>query len=171
MPILVLAVAAFLSLAQFAHAQGTIFRVRHAEKAPAAEGDKNPPLSPTGRARAEALAAILRDAGITAIYATEFQRTQQTAEPLARALNLSVTVVPAADTAGLVAKLKDAHGQSLVVGHSNTIPDVLKALGAEGSYGIADDEYDNLFVWSGGDKSQLIRLRLPVPAKSPPPSP
>ncbi len=167
MPLLVFAVVAFLSLAQFAHAQGTTFLVRHAEKAPASEGDKNPPLSPAGRVRAEALAAILRDAGITVIYATEFQRTQQTAEPLARALNLSVTVVPAADTAGLVAKLKDMRSQALVVGHSNTIPEVVKALGAKDAIRIADDEYDSLFVCVGNDPAQSIRLHMPVPTLPP----
>src|SRR5438045_7579771 len=63
-------------------AQSTIFFVRHAEKA--GGGGDNPDLSEAGRARAESLATVLKDADISAIYTTELKRTQQTAAPLAK---------------------------------------------------------------------------------------
>src|SRR5205823_9140645 len=79
-----------------AAAQSTIFIVRHAEKA--ASGGDNPDLSEAGRARAETLASMLKDAGVSAIYVTEFKRTQQTAAPLAKMLHLDPTIVPAKDS-------------------------------------------------------------------------
>src|SRR5881394_2278280 len=108
-------------------AQSTIFIVRHAEKA--GDDDNDPDLSEIGRARAETLARILKDAEITAIYTTEFKRTQQTAAPLAKILGLNVTTVSGKDSAELKSKLHDSHGNILVISHSNTIPELIKGLG------------------------------------------
>jgi phosphohistidine phosphatase SixA len=135
--------------------QSTVFIVRHAEKV---DDSKDAELSETGRARAETLANMLRDAKIGAIYATEFKRTQQTAAPLAKALGLTVTTLPAADQAALVAKLRASTANSLVVGHGNTIPDVIKALGISEPVNISESDYDNLFVVVFGEKPCLIRL-------------
>lgn len=143
-------------------AEPTIFLIRHAEKAEGATGDaKDPDLSPAGRARADALALMLKDAGITSVFVTELRRTQQTAAPLARAADIQPTVVPAKETAALVDKLKEARGNVLVVGHSNTLPEIIRALGAPEPISIADEEYDNLFIWTGGAQPQLLRLRQP----------
>ena len=140
-----------------AAAQSTIFIVRHAEKNENAGND--PDLSDAGRARAEALANALKDARITAIYATEFKRTQETAAPLAKALGLEVAKLPAKETAALVAKLRDLHGgNALVVGHSNTVPQLIKSLGIETPIKIADADYDNLFVVTLDEKPRLIQL-------------
>jgi broad specificity phosphatase PhoE len=143
------------ALLSTATAQSTIFVVRHAEKA---DATKDPDLSEAGRARAEALAKTLRDANITAIYATEFKRTQQTAAPLAKALGLTVTVLPAQDSAALIATLRALKGNALVVGHGDTIPNLIKALGVSEPINIADNDYDNLFVLVLHEKPQLIRL-------------
>jgi probable phosphoglycerate mutase len=139
-----------------AAAQSTIFIVRHAEKAQR-DGD-DPDLSEAGRARAESLANLLKDAGISAIYTSEVKRTKQTAAPLARALHLDPTVVAANERAALIAKLKDASGDVLVVGHSNTIPDLIRALGITTPVTIADNDYDNLFVLILEEKPRLLRL-------------
>ena len=135
--------------------QSTVFIVRHAEKA---NDSKDAELSETGRARAETLANMLRDSKISAIYTTEFKRTQQTAAPLAKALGLTVTTLPAENQAALVAKLRASTGNSLVVGHGNTIPDIIKALGITEPVNIPDGDYDNLFVVVLGEKPYLIRL-------------
>jgi broad specificity phosphatase PhoE len=89
-------------------AQSTVFIVRHAEKA---DDSKDADLSEAGRARAEALANMLRDSKISVIYTTEFKRTQQTAAPLAKTLGLTITTLPAEDRAALVAKLRRSHCQ------------------------------------------------------------
>ena len=136
--------------------QSTVFIVRHAEKA---DASKDAELSEAGRPRAEALANMLRDSKISVIYTTEFKRTQQTAAPLAKALGLTITTLPAANQAALVAKLRTSTApNSLVVGHGNTIPDVIKALGISELINISESDYDNLFVVLLGEKPYLVRL-------------
>ena len=154
------AASLMLPLASIA-AEPTVFVVRHAEKAESTTGDpKDPELSQAGRARADSLAFMLKDAAITSVYATEFKRTQKTAEPFARARGLRPTIVPAKDTAALVARLKQADGNVLVVGHSNTVPEILKELGASEPITLDESEYDNLFIWRAGPPPQLIRLHF-----------
>ncbi|HSV62599.1 MAG TPA: phosphoglycerate mutase family protein [Chthoniobacterales bacterium] len=145
-------------LVSTAAAQSTIFIVRHAEKAQNSGDD--PDLSEAGRARAESLANLLKDASISAIYTSELKRTQQTAAPIAKILHLEPTVIAAKDRAALLAKLKDSSGNVLVVGHSNTIPDLIEALGVATPISIADNDYDNLFVVVLEEKPRLIRLHF-----------
>jgi broad specificity phosphatase PhoE len=139
-----------------AAAEPTIFIVRHAEKATGGDA-KDPLLSEAGQARGQALATALKDAGITAIFATEFKRTQSTAEPLAHALHLETTIVPAKETETLLARLKELSGNALIVAHSNTIPDIVKGLGASMNFTIEEPDYDNLLVLRPGS-SELLRL-------------
>jgi broad specificity phosphatase PhoE len=134
-----------------AYAQKLVFVVRHAERADGGamqmQAQTDPPLSAAGEARALKLAKMLGDAGIQAIFATEYRRTQDTAKPLATKLGLTIRQFPLRDTAALLAALrKDAANDIvLIIGHSNTVPAILKALGGS-DVAIADDEYDNLFV-------------------------
>jgi broad specificity phosphatase PhoE len=96
------ALALFLLLfvsASIASAQPVAVIVRHGEKV--TNGGTDPDLSSAGRARADALARILKDSGITAIFTTEFKRTQETAAPTATSAHVAPTVVVAKDTAGL----------------------------------------------------------------------
>lgn len=153
----------FLLVALPAAAQQAIFVVRHAERADTASGAApmmatDPDLSDAGRARAESLAAALKDAKITAIFVTPYKRTQQTAEPLAKALGIQPTAIDPKDAAGLIEKVKATAGNVLVVGHSNTVPDVLTRLGIADAPKLADTDYDNLFLVLRGDKSSLVRL-------------
>ncbi|HEX6973250.1 MAG TPA: phosphoglycerate mutase family protein [Vicinamibacterales bacterium] len=160
----ILALVFLLTSAAAAAAQSTVFVVRHAERADGGTTSpmmgNDPDLSDAGRARAQALAAVLRDAGITAIFATEFKRTQQTAAPLAKALGISVTTVSAKEPGALIAKIKAASGNVLVVGHSNSVPDVVTGLGVTPPVTIGDAEYDNLFVVRLGDKPSVLRLHF-----------
>ena len=135
--------------------QSTVFIVRHAEKA---DDSKDAELSEVGRARAEALANMLRDSKISDIYTAEVKRTQQTAAPLAKALGLTITTLLSENHAALVAKLRASTANSLVVGHGNTIPDIIKALGISEPVNISESDYDNLFVVVLGEKPYLIRL-------------
>ena len=124
----------------------TFVVVRHAEKA--TDDPENPGLSAAGRARATALAERLRDTPLVATYATEFRRTQQTAQPAAALHGVPVQAYfargPAAE---VVAQWRQAHdaGTVLVVGHSNTVPAIIAALGGP-AVTIADEEFDGLFV-------------------------
>ena len=110
------------------------------------QAQTDPPLSTEGEARAQKLAAMLADAGVKDIFATEFKRTQDTAKPLAMKTGVAVERIGSTDTALLVAKIKShPNDVVLVVGHSNTLPAILKAL-AGVDVSIADNEYDNLFI-------------------------
>jgi broad specificity phosphatase PhoE len=156
------ALALFLLLfvsVSIASAQPVVVIVRHAEKA--ADGGTDPDLSSAGRARADALARILKDSGITGIFTTEFKRTQETAAPTAASVHVTPTVVAAKDTAGLVARLHQLNGNALVVGHDNTIPDIIKALGIDSQINIPADDYSELLIVTLGDKPQLFRLHYP----------
>jgi broad specificity phosphatase PhoE len=146
--------------ASIASAQPVVVIVRHAEKV--ADGGTDPDLSAAGRARADALARILKDSGITGIFTSEFKRTQETAAPTATSAHLTPTVVAAKDTAALVAKLHQLNGNALVVGHGDTIPNLIKALGINAAVIIPDSDYSELFIVTLGDKPQLFRLYYPL---------
>lgn len=140
-------------------AQSAVFTVRHAERADAgmaAPAGADPDLSDAGRARAETLASMLRDARITAIFVTELKRTQQTAAPLAKQLGLTPSVVSSKDPATVAARVTAASGNVLVVGHSTTVPAILKALGIADSVTIDESDFGNLFIV---DRGRLLRLR------------
>lgn len=126
-----------------------VYVVRHAEKAVVAN-DPNPPLSEAGQARARALAAELRDAGVDAVLVTQLQRTQATAAPLASALRIvpDTFQTRAEGHVAAVAAAARAHtGRTvLVVGHSNTVPAIVTALGGPAMAELCDAEYANLFV-------------------------
>src|SRR5213078_478315 len=140
-------------------AQPVVVIVRHAEKA--SDGGNDPDLSSAGRARADALARILKNSGITAIFTSEFKRTQETAAPIATSTHLTPTVVAAKDTAGLVAKLHQLNGNALVVAHGDTIPNIIKALGINSPINIPDADYSELLIVTLGDNPQLFRLHYP----------
>ena len=150
----------FLLLVAAAQGAPVIFVVRHAEKT--TDGGKDPELSPAGRKRAEELAQILKDSHITAIFVTEFKRTQETAAPTAKAAGVSSTVVPSNDIPGLVEKLRALNGNVLVVGHGNTIPDLMKALGITTPVNIPETDYTEIFVVSLSNPPQLLRLHYPL---------
>jgi phosphohistidine phosphatase SixA len=152
--------AAFLLLAalalptvlsgQQAAGEKLVFIVRHAEKANATEQD--PSLSESGRARAVALAAVLRDAGVTDVLVTPRKRTHETAVVVTQARQLTAHVVPfGASTpehvAAVAAAVRSAKGNAvLVVGHSNTVTHIVAALGGPRLPELCDAEYANLFI-------------------------
>jgi len=153
-----------------------VLLVRHAEKA--AQPVQDPPLTESGRARAEALVPIAIDAGVSAIITTQFDRTKSTAAPSAVALSITPAIVqagPLAQHAKAVADevLKHAGKTVLVVGHSNTIPAIVGALGGPTFRDLCDSEYDALFVVVIGDAGspRLVRSRFGAPSPNDPSCP
>lgn len=128
----------------------SIFIVRHAEKAKISGSmKKDPPLTQAGQARARELARVLGDVPLKAVYATEFQRTQQTAAPAAARAGVSVQKRKSDELAKLAAELRRDHSSDdvLVVAHSDTIGDLIKALGGPADVGeLPSKAYDNLFI-------------------------
>jgi broad specificity phosphatase PhoE len=159
------ALAVLLAAAAGAAAQQAIIVVRHAEKA-----DQTPDssLSPQGRARAKALADLLRGAGVTHVITSEYQRSRETAAPLATALGLTAEQVPARDLPALVAKVRalDPASIVLVVGHSNTIPPMLAVLGWPNTLDLHEGDYDNVFVLAPhpGQRASMVRLKYGQPS-------
>jgi broad specificity phosphatase PhoE len=139
----------------------TVILVRHAEKVDASD---NPELSAAGYERAKSLAALLREVPIDAVYTTPFHRTRKTAGPVAAARDLTPIEVHA-DTKlaeNTAARVREHGGKTvLVVGHSNSIPDTLRALGFKDAPAIDDSEYDRLFICTliDGAPGSLIALR------------
>lgn len=157
----------FVGLAWNRAAMTTVFVVRHAEKA--VDGTKDPALSAAGVAHAARYASLFatgaRRQGLAAVYATEFRRTRQTAEAVARPLGLPVKVMPGKDTTALVEDIKRHHRGSavLVVGHSNTVPDVIRALGGRSVPPLGDADYSRLYVVSVGMFSRTTVTELALP--------
>lgn len=127
-----------------AGAQPVIFLMRHAEQT----SDPEPVLTEAGHRRAAALARRLKEAGITAIYVTDAQRTRQTAEPTAKALGIVPRVVGRQEIEGLVARVRADHPQErvLIVNHALNIPSLLKAFGHPEGIRVALDDYEPLLV-------------------------
>jgi broad specificity phosphatase PhoE len=145
----VLMVLALLLVTAAARAQQTVILVRHAELQGSAMAEPQElPLSAAGKARAQRLAALLQDAGVAAIYVTDFQRTNQTGQPLSYKIDRPLTVVKKGDSRELVARMRKEHpGQTvLVVGHTDTIPGVIRALGYPADVKIDSQDYGNLFI-------------------------
>jgi len=150
----------------------TVFLVRHAEKADGPGQD--PSLSEAGRRRAEALARLLQSAGVRGIYTSQFQRTQQTAEPLAKRLGVTVSPVPLSvkpsnprevsdESVRELTKKIEAHagGAVLIVGHSNSVPEVIRMLGGDAVPKIDESSFDDLFVVTvyAGGRAKVVHLK------------
>lgn len=177
--VIIIYTAIAIGLAWFFESQATttIIFVRHAEKAATPADD--PGLSEAGQRRVAELTRQLRDAdvvaGIDAIYSTPLRRTQETAQPIADALDLPINTYDPSDTEAVLERiLKDHKGKIiLVVGHSNTVPVLIANLGASKKVPpIQEDEYDNIYIisipWFG--KTKTIRLRFGEPYIPPSPA-
>jgi broad specificity phosphatase PhoE len=139
----------------------TIYIVRHAEKNQHAPGG-DAGLSAKGILRAQDLVRTLKDAGLDAVYATQFPRARLSAEPIARALGDSVQTYDANYPDSLVDRIRTLHRgeQVLVVGHSDTIPQTLEGL-LDARFDGEAVEYDRLYVvlLGPGETRRLLRLR------------
>jgi broad specificity phosphatase PhoE len=151
----------------------TVVIVRHAEKA--TDDPRDPALSPSGQARAEALAAALEGAEVAAVYATPFKRTRATAAPTAARARLTVEErTPGADSAAdavALAREVIAHhaGQTvLVVGHSNTVPELVRAFSGRTVEPLTDNDYDHLYIVvvppAGAGPARLFQTRYGAPS-------
>ena len=142
-----------------AHADQAVYLIRHAEQVLDVE---DPPLTEAGHQRAKAWAGILRDAGIKVIYTSKKLRTKQTGEPIAQALNIPLETMPRRDVAGLVDRIRTQHADDavLIVGHSGTIPKLLKELGHSEDVTIKKSDYGNLFIVVPQSEGDPIVLRL-----------
>jgi broad specificity phosphatase PhoE len=140
----------------------TVILVRHAEKI-IDPNNNDVDLSDAGQQRAQEIARMFGDAGINAIYATQYKRTQETVKPLSDKIGVPVTVMNSKGTADLLAQIRAQHsGQTIfIAGHNNTVPEIIAALGGPQYPIIPESEYDNLFivtVYRTG-KAKVVKLK------------
>ena len=138
-----------------------IYLVRHGEKASVGQ---DPELTPQGQARAQVIATILSRVGITGVFATPTRRTRQTAQPLAQRLGVEVQLYDPRTPKTLVEKVKALSGPVLVVGHSNTLPELVRLFGGAPGADIGDDEYDRLYQLSPGAGGVVRTVLLTSPS-------
>ncbi|MCC7008488.1 MAG: histidine phosphatase family protein [Acidobacteria bacterium] len=167
-----LAIAAGVSAAGAqAPAATIVVLVRHAERAALPADD--PPISDIGEVRARALAAALADAHVTTVITSSRRRTTDTARPLLEARHLAPEIVGVAEgldvqVANVAAAVRrQPGGLVLVVGHSNTVPAIVHALGGPRLPDLCDNEYATMFVMElasqPGAASRLIRTHYGTP--------
>lgn len=139
---------------------GAIYLVRHAEKA---STGKDPDLTAEGKARAQNIATILHKAGITHIFSTSYARTTQTAQALAQRTGLAVESYDPKDPQALVGKVKSLNGAVLVVGHSNTVPELVRLFGGGPVSDIPESEYERLYQLIIGRDGSITTVQLTSP--------
>jgi broad specificity phosphatase PhoE len=158
-----------LSLSWFFESQATttVIFARYADLM--SGDDANPGLSAAGRRRADELARVLADvdvvAGVDAIFATEYRKSQETAEPLAKKLQLPVQVVEASNIRGLADMILQQYKGKivLVITDSEALPQLIRRFhGSKKLPPMAEDEHDNLYIvsipWYG--KVKTLRLKF-----------
>jgi len=149
------------------HKPLVVFLVRHAEKV---DAGKDPELSEPGKTRTQDLTEVLRSANIAHVHTTDYIRTRDTAAPVAKSNGVEVEKYDPDDLDGFAKKLKVAGGRHLVVGHSNTTPELTKLLGGDAGAEIDEkSEYDRLYVVTIGKdgtvSSVLMRFGEPFEKK------
>jgi phosphohistidine phosphatase SixA len=140
----------------------TVVLIRHAE--PQTSGG-DPGLTASGRRRAELLGFMFQNAGVTALFTSELRRTKETAQPLAARVSLVPAVLTGLNTAADRDRvLAVPSGVALVIGHTNTVPQLIDALGAGNNVQIAENEFDRMFIVSlrGAGGASLLSLRYRV---------
>jgi broad specificity phosphatase PhoE len=136
----------------------TLYLVRHAEKQ--ADGSRDPVLTETGKNRSELLANWFRDKDIKDIWSSDYKRTRDTAKPLLSQLGLELSIYDPRNQAALVEELLDKQHTALVVGHSNTIPELARLLCNCFIADMDDSEHDRLIViLIAGAKIQVNTLQ------------
>ena len=140
----------------------TVLLVRHADRVSGQDA-----LNPDGAARAQELVHVAEKAGVAAIITSDANRAVLTAQPLATSAGLTPVVIPANDIQSFVDEIRSRRGTTLlVVGHSNTVPQIIAELGGPALPNIDDLEFDNVFVltlcrcsWRG---PKLVNLQYGV---------
>jgi len=155
-----LVLAGAFSAFSLGRAETVVVLVRHGEKV---DESRDADLSATGRARAQALAAMLKEAGIGAVYSTDYIRARETARPTAELASKPIEVYDGDGLAAFAKNLRSRGGRVLVVGHSDTTPELVSLLGGEPGPPIASDEYDRLYILtlSADGKTSTTLLRFP----------
>ena len=135
-----------------------VYVMRHLER----DAGKDPSLNATGAKHAEELARWFRRDRPKAIFVTPFKRAQETAAPLARRLRITPVTYDPAKPEAMLAQVKASKGPVLIVGHSNTVPKIVEALGGPAGPDLADTDYGRVWIIRDG-KVTVTELSKPQP--------
>ncbi|HEY0765048.1 MAG TPA: phosphoglycerate mutase family protein [Pyrinomonadaceae bacterium] len=156
------AVVVFAYFTTFSRPVTTVILVRHAEKL-IEPNNQDPDLSPEGFERAQEIARVFGEAGINAIYATQYKRTQQTVKPLSDRTGVPVKLLQSNQTDELVNQLQTTNrGQTVfIAGHNNTVPAIVSALSGQTYPNIPESEFDNLYIVTiyRFGKAKVVKLK------------
>jgi phosphohistidine phosphatase SixA len=130
--------------------------MRHLQKAEGAD----PALSEVGRQNAELLARLIEGHPPRAVYASTTRRARETAQPTAARYGLAIKEYDPGDTPALVARVRAEAGPVLIVGHSNTVPAIVQALGGGAIGEIGEEDYGTLFRISRD--GMVVRMRVDI---------
>ncbi|HET6975006.1 MAG TPA: phosphoglycerate mutase family protein [Pyrinomonadaceae bacterium] len=156
------AVVVFAYFTTFSRPVTTIIVVRHAEKL-IEPNNQDPDLSPEGFERAQEIARVFGEAGINAIYATQYKRTQETVKPLSDRTGVAVKLLQSNQTDELVNQLQTTNrGQTVfIAGHNNTVPAIVSTLSGQTYPTIPESEFDNLYIVTiyRFGKAKVVKLK------------
>lgn len=156
------AVVVFAYFSTFSRPVTTVILVRHAEKR-IEPTNPDPDLAPEGVERAQEIARVFSEAGINAIYATQYKRTQQTVKPLSDRIGVPVTLLDSNQTNELLRRIQTDHrGQTVfIAGHNNTVPALVSELSGETYPVIPESEFDNLYIVTiyRFGKAKVVKLK------------
>ncbi len=172
MPVWLMGLVAVLGLAAAVWAvvsasTTTFFVIRHAEAA--AEGGMDPPLSLAGELRAVGLVEVFGSAArglrVDGIIVSGMRRSQDTARPLAAALGVPVITVESGDPDEVARRAREdfAGGHVLIVGHSNTVPDIVRELSGQKVPPMLETDYSTLYIVARPhfSRANVAAIRLP----------
>ena len=135
-----------------------VYLFRHAEKQKI-KGEKNPELTKEGFIRAEALAESLSSIQNGIIFSSEFKRTQQTINPLAKKWNSNIIIHTASDPEGQIKKALNKCNKNIIIsGHSNTIPNLIRLFGIDDELKIEDEQYGDLYKIEWSSRSPILTI-------------
>jgi broad specificity phosphatase PhoE len=161
------AVVVFAYFSTFSRPVTTVILVRHSEKK-IEPTNPDPDLAPEGVERAQEIARVFGDAGINAIYATQYKRTQQTVKPLSDRTGVPVSLLDSNQTNELLRRIQTiSRGQTVfIAGHNNTVPAMVSELSGETYSVIPESEYDNLYIVTiyRFGKAKVVKLKYGKPS-------
>jgi broad specificity phosphatase PhoE len=149
----------------------TFIVVRHAEAEHQPGGD--PSLTSDGRARALELARVLGDTQLTSVFITHYQRNRQTAAPLPRKAGEKPTVIDEVPATLAALRAEPWGATALVIGHSNTVPDLIRGLTGNALPQSEPIIFDRMWIvtLARDGTTSLLRLHYGAPVALPPPAP
>ena len=124
-------------------------------------GERDPDLTAEGQRQAALLADWFGRSPPRAIYVTDYKRTRQTAALLAARLGLTPIVYDPADNPGLIARVRSGPLPALVVGHSNTVPDIIEQLGGTRPAPLVHEDFGD--IWLIGPDGETDRVKITEP--------